>query len=147
MIKITKSRKHDKVKFNDLIYVDYPHINSRAGYILLRHYFFFQGPHFDEMNKWLNFRHIYLSKVLKKEGDLVCHYCGETHLVIGHRDVHLMAKNTRNKKLATIDHINPLGGGGNKYDESNFVVSCKKCNNKKADKPYDEYMASIKKTK
>jgi 5-methylcytosine-specific restriction endonuclease McrA len=147
MIKISKSKKQDSVKFNDLIFTENPHPNSYAGYILLRNSFFYRSERFDEMNKWLDFRHEYLTKKLREQGNLICHYCKKPNLEIGNRESFMLYKNSNNKNIATIDHIEAIGNGGDKYDENNMVISCKKCNTKKGTKSYNEFIKELKNEK
>ena len=75
-----------------------------------------------------------------ENGDLVCEYCGKSHLEVGHRllkDCHL---DNKNPNLATINHkvprilnlIDPL-------DENNWAVACKKCNREKGIKSVEKF--------
>jgi len=57
-----------------------------------------------------------------------CHYCSKEI----------------SEKLITKDHIIPRSKGG--YGPDNIVPCCRKCNLKKADMSYYEYMEKIKKS-
>lgn len=65
---------------------------------------------------------IKLSHIIKRDG-IKCHYCG--------------VRTTRNEHnadtQAEMDHVIPISKGGGHVME-NIVVSCRKCNNEKADK-------------
>jgi 5-methylcytosine-specific restriction endonuclease McrA len=52
-------------------------------------------------------------------------------------------KNNRNPNLATIDHMTPICHGIDKLDESNWAVSCKRCNKNKGSLPYDEFIKRL----
>jgi 5-methylcytosine-specific restriction endonuclease McrA len=47
--------------------------------------------------------------------------------------------NNKNPKLATVDHKVPVSSGIDKLDVTNWVVACKKCNNRKGSKSYEEF--------
>ena len=104
-----------------------PDLQSRAALVLLVELYKAKTRRYKpEWRTWLTFRNRFLNKK-SKEGSLTCAYCDEPKLV----------KNCRvvgPKKQATIDHVMPLGKGGKKYDEKNLAVSCRTCNEKKADK-------------
>lgn len=76
-----------------------------------------------------------MNKKLKENGELICAYCGKKHLEIGGKTAKDLRENNKNPKLATVDHIRALSEGGEKYDEKNCVVACKKCNSRKGSKP------------
>ena len=145
LIKISKRTIEGKTSQSHIIYDSNPHIKSLAAYILLRNELLFQDEDFvnDPLNKWLEFREIYLNNILKQNGDLVCAYCGKKHLEIGGRTPQDFGKNNKNPNLATIDHIDPLSNGGAKYDEKNLCVACKKCNMKKGNKPVEIFTEKI----
>ena len=106
-----------------------PDLQSRAAQLLLREQFR-NDSNCDtrqDYQVWLDFREVFLDKVLKNKGDLVCEYC--------HRQG--LQKNTKgvtSKDQATIDHKYPLARGGERYNEDNLAVACRSCNEKKADK-------------
>lgn len=135
---ITKLSKSGKSKNNIIILEDNPCVSSRASYELLKEYYYnLDEDYFDdyqELQKWLEFREEFLIEQKEINGDLVCKYCGKPHLEIGGRSRKDMSLNNKNPNLATVDHVFPLSKGGPKYDKSNLVVSCKKCNQNKADK-------------
>lgn len=120
-----------------LIHSNEPHINSQASFILLKKYYEKQSFPYSSNNLkkgwrvWLTFRNRFLRKVLKKEGCLICAYCGLQNL-----DRNVNNPNSYGRE-ATIDHVHPISKGGNKFDESNLVVSCLSCNSKKSNKILD----------
>ena len=133
---ITKTTKSGSTKINNIVFEGSPYEKSLASYIFLKEELLFQDVDFlnDELKIWLEFREAYLNKILKKEGDLVCAYCGKKHLEIGGKNPQDLPINNKNPKLATIDHIVPLTENGPKYDEENLCVACKKCNTRKGSK-------------
>lgn len=128
-----------------------PNPKSLAAGILLREELRVQDQDYidriDSLDTWLEFREQYLKKILEAEGTLTCKYCGHTNLEIGGRSPKDLIQNNKNKNLATIDHILALANGGEKYDEKNMCVSCKKCNRKKSDKPVGNFISSRKNEK
>ena len=136
-------------KCNHLIYTDEVSIKAQSSLILLNDYFSVRDVDFlnetIRLQEYLNRRTIFLIKTKRREGDLVCHYCGKTHLEIGYRHYTLSNLNNRNKKLATIDHVVPISSGIDELDETNWVVSCKKCNGRKGSKKYEEFVKIVKK--
>lgn len=99
-----------------------------------------------DLEEYLSKRHSYLERTKKEKGDLVCHYCGKEHLDIGYRDANFAYLNNKNKNLATIDHIIPVSSCLiNPLDEDNWVVACKRCNSKKGNMSYTDFMNKIKK--
>lgn len=74
-----------------------------------------------EVEEWVNFRSEYLGQF----DVLECFYCGKTNL---------KAETENKDELATVDHVVPLGKGGDRYDPDNLVVACFRCNNNKKDK-------------
>lgn len=83
-----------------------------------------------ELGSWFTFRAEFLAKS-KKNGELVCHYCGKTGL---QEDIEGLHSAAGLSTLATIDHVIPRSKGGAERDEKNLVVACFKCNQKKKDK-------------
>lgn len=123
-------------KKKHLLYVEDPHIKSYASYILLKN----RLKNLDdeptwaiELKKYLKFREEFLNES-KIDGKLICVYCQRDDLVEGHHEFKNKNLNNNIPNLATIDHIIPISKGGSKYDKSNCCISCKKCNQKKADK-------------
>ena len=98
-----------------LIYIENPDVTTHAAKILLRNIY-----REDNIKYWLEVRRNYLNKFEK----LTCVYCGKTDLKLDGNKYPL-------KQVATIDHVVPLSKGGAMYDESNFVVACYKCNQRK----------------
>ena len=105
------------------IFVEDPHITSRAAYILLKHRFEKQL-----LEEWEVFRNAFFDK----HGEpLTCFYCGKTNLV---REVTDSSNKKQLETLATVDHIVALANGGQRYDEDNCVVACHPCNSRKRNK-------------
>lgn len=97
-----------------------------------------------DLEEYLSKRHLYLEKTQKEKGNLVCHYCGKEHLDIGFRDIEFSYLNNKNKNLATIDHVIPVCSGLiNPLDESNWVIACKKCNSRKGNMSYNDFIKKI----
>jgi 5-methylcytosine-specific restriction endonuclease McrA len=124
-----------------------PNSKSYAAAVLLKNDLMIQDVDYiekeDNLNIWLEFREVYLNKILQKDGDLVCVYCGKPHLEVGGRTPKDLILNNKNPNLATIDHIHALSDGGAKYDEKNMCVACKKCNRKKGNKPVEEFKNNL----
>ena len=141
MIKIKKS-----AKIFDVIYNEDANIKSIASLILLNDYY----KHMDvdlindkkNLFKYLRLRHKFLLKTKKKNGDLVCHYCGKNHLEIGFLKEELLCKNNLNNNLATIDHKIPISQNIDKLDTNNWLVCCKNCNKSKGNSDYDTFLKS-----
>ena len=62
-------------------------------------------------------------QALKEHFDCTCVYCGETYELSN----------------LTLDHVIPRSAGGETI-ASNIVPACQKCNQKKASKPWKEFM-------
>ena len=124
------------IKKRITIHIDNPHTKSRAAYEILKEKLTFNDVDYHDIHEWLEFREIYLLKQKALNGGILkCHYCPKEGLDIGGRSTpQELAKNNKNKNLATIDHVIPLSKGGERYNEKNLVVSCKKCNQKKDNK-------------
>ena len=133
-----------KRKFYNNILVSEPHIKSLASLVSINKYY-----HELEKEEFLG---IYLKKRRKflftkkglNDGNLVCEYCGKEHLDVGLNDVTSKKNrsiNSWNKNLATIDNFFPVNGHNKLFwNTDNWVVACKKCNNKKADKDPFKWM-------
>ena len=151
MKQVSRKTRNGGTIISDFIAEDTsPHIKSLGAAILLREELRLQDVDFladGGLAMWLEFREIYLKKVLAKEGDLVCVYCGKPHLEIGGRTPAELQLNNKNKNLATIDHIIPLSSEGEKYNEDNLCVACKKCNGKKGAKSVTAFIAPKTKAK
>lgn len=63
-------------------------------------------------------------QLLKAQPNIVCHYCG-VNMEYNH---------------ATVDHVVPLCFGGPKV-VSNYVWSCRICNNRKGNLSYEQFVA------
>lgn len=103
------------------ILVKEPDVRSMAAMVLLNRQYTKA-----ELEKWFSFR----EKFLHKHEPLKCVYCGKGNLII---DGEECADGHGLGHLATIDHVVPVSKGGSRYDESNCVVACFKCNQKKKD--------------
>ena len=97
-----------------------PSKKSRAALVLLKSELAKQ-----ELADWILFREQFLNT-----HELKCHYCGKTGLV---KDIEDMSSAAQRSILATIDHVIPISKGGKRFDVSNCVVACYKCNSKKKD--------------
>lgn len=133
------------------LYQRTPHPNSLAGYLLLKSHLFAQtGKRIpgipDDVADWLFLRDEWLNEELEKHGDLVCHYCGKPHLEIGGlANFEELRANNKNNNLATIDHKKAKATHPELiYEKSNFIVSCKRCNRRKDQMSYEDFMELIK---
>ena len=127
--------------------VDEPHPRSLASLLLLNDYYLeldedFLAEH-DELQNYLDKRHVFLTNILERHGVLHCHYCTHTNLEIGERLLSGATKNNANPYLATIDHVEPVSSGIDKLDEKNWVVSCRRCNKWKSSMSYDEFITKL----
>lgn len=104
------------------IYVEDPHLSSRAAYLLLKREYERQV-----LAQWETFRNSFFDK----HEPLTCFYCGKTNLV---REIIDPCDPQQRNILATIDHLEALSNGGSQYDEANCVVACQPCNTKKQSK-------------
>lgn len=112
---------------------------SMASYIQLKAYYQSLDRNYQILRHykriWLNFRNRVLRQRQKlAKGNLVCHYCGNSHLVTNFK-----APGVKNQFKATLDHVMPRSKGGGEFDESNLVVCCFKCNQKKKDLLPDQF--------
>jgi 5-methylcytosine-specific restriction endonuclease McrA len=106
-----------------------PDLKSRASLLLLNKQIF-KDPNTDRRplyQVWLDFRQEYLEDLEEVLGYLSCVYCGTF-------DLEIETDGVPPEKQATIDHVFPLSKGGKRYDTENLVVSCRVCNETKADK-------------
>lgn len=76
--------------------------------------------------RWLNFRMELLTRWEEERGSLKCEYCGQDNL-------HKVTEGVEPRYQATLDHVMPRSKGGAEFDESNLVVSCRVCNERKKD--------------
>lgn len=123
-----------------LIYDEPVNIKSRSAYILLVG----KLHELDDTTllsklgryKYHTFRKKLLNKLLKRDGELKCAYCGRNDLILGGN----MKYNNKINNLATIDHIVPRCEGGGLCEEENCAVACKDCNCKKGSKQLKEFL-------
>ena len=138
-------------KFNNVIYCEDVSIKSQSSLILLNDYLRERDEDFlrleYELQEYLNKRYLFLIREKRKTGDLICHYCNRVHLQAGYRYANMAHLNNINPDLATIDHVIPVSSGIDVLDESNWVVSCKKCNGKKGSMKYEDFKLSLKNKK
>lgn len=128
-----------KFRYAHQLYVDEPHIKSYAAYLLLANDLLLQDE--DYLNaEWrirVEFSRTYLRSVLERQGDLCCHYCNKSGLIIEEEGMRVS-----HKSKATIDHIIPVSKGGAQYEFDNLVVACGKCNTRKGDRTAEEFIRS-----
>ena len=112
-------------------------LSSYAAYILMKQNFKRLDREYQEK---FDYRYYYIVKrrflreeKRKNKGKWICHYCDQE--VFKSLD-----SNTLPNSL-TIDHKNPISKGGSKIDTNNMLISCFKCNTKKRDIPYEEFIA------
>ena len=105
--------------------VENPHPHSLAAKVLLE-----RRLEEEERAQWVAFRMAFLDRIKATTGGLKCHYCGRDGLVL---ELPSDAKKADLKRLATVDHVMPRSKGGAEMDESNLVVACHTCNQRKAD--------------
>ena len=135
---IVKKRKGDFLRVENVL-VEEPHPNSLAGLLLLEESYHEQEEKKDKMRDlqdYLDRRDAWLSTFPV----LQCHYCGKGPLEKGERELRKAFINSKNPMLATIDHKVPVSAGIDPADTSNWLVACKNCNVKKADKPYETFI-------
>lgn len=134
-------------KQNHIIIDENVNIKSLAALVLLNEDLKYQDEDYiektSELQNYLNKRYYYLSTILCNNGDLVCKYCGKHHLEVGHRLLRYSILDSKNDKLATIDHIVPKSAHLiDPMDENNWCVSCKNCNKEKGSKSVEEFIKS-----
>ena len=101
--------------------IEDPVITSLAALIELKRVYAKQ-----ELQQWFIFKRNFFAK----RKPLTCHYCGKSGLRA--RGSHHENGNSLGT-LATVDHVIPTSKGGAKIDESNCVVACFRCNQRKGD--------------
>lgn len=104
-----------------------------AEYLLLKRHFQKQDPEYKVLSNykriWLNFRNRLIRQIKKKnKGRLTCHYCQSKNLVMN-----INVQGVPRNRRATLDHVIPRSKGGREFAESNLVVACFSCNQKKKD--------------
>ena len=107
-----------------VVLVKEPHVGSLAARVLLA-----TRLRRQELDEWFGFRAKFLRRKKDECGDLRCHYCGKSGLV----EDAAHAPTLGSAFLATIDHVVPLSRGGAVRAETNLVVACYPCNQRKAD--------------
>ena len=111
MIVLTKKSKSCSTSYYDIISIDEPNTKSLASLLLLNDYYSKLDVDYvektQELDKYLELRHNFLFEHFMKRGNLICHYCGKSHLEIGFREIENAHLNLKNKNLATIDHKIP----------------------------------------
>jgi len=133
---ITIKKKVSKIiKHNINIFNENPNSKTYASYVLLkRHLADLEEPPYME---WLRIRHSFL----EKQEELVCEFCGKPHLEIGEIEISKLPLNNMNQNQATIDHLLAKSKYPQfKFSEFNFIISCKKCNNKKGNLLLEEWV-------
>ena len=118
-----------------------PSIKSYASLLLLQNELR-NSDQDDVKNYWktrILFSRTFLHKILDKEKDLVCTYCGKRHLVIEEENMFV-----KNHLKATIDHVLPISKGGSVYDTDNVVVACGTCNSRKDNMTLGKFLDKFK---
>lgn len=87
----------------------------------------------------IKFSRNFLSKELRIKGVLKCTYCTGTNLIVQYDS----SKYISPTKKATIDHVIPLSKGGKMYDTNNLVIACERCNSKKGNMGFEEFLNSL----
>lgn len=130
--------------FRHQIYIDDPHVQSFTAYVLLKDKLLLQDIDFQLAQKadWerVEFSRAYLKKRLAQDGELICAYCGKRHLQIEDRGMRV-----DDIIKATVDHIVPISKGGSPELETNIVVACYRCNNKKGNKDLHDFIKQLEK--
>lgn len=140
MIRIEEQYTNNRRKNHVItIYNDNPSPKSYASYILLTQELYNREE--PDYMEWINFRQSFLENKLKETGNLVCEFCGKSHLEIGHSERNKLKYNNKNKNLATIDHLLAKS----KYPQFsmskwNMAVSCRECNKEKGDLLMEEWI-------
>ena len=140
--------KTGSTKFNHIIYfVNDVSIKSQSALILLNEYYAERDvdklAEMKERQDYFNRRHLFLLRIKKERGSLECHYCHKKNLEVGFRSITMSNLNNKNPMLATIDHKVPVVAGIDILDESNWLVSCKKCNGRKGSRSYEDFTKNI----
>jgi len=118
------------------IHSDEPHSTSWAAMILLTRDL--RSSSGETFLIWKKYRKWLLKRARQRQGSLICAYCGKKRLM---HDSQFHTK-SEYRRLATIDHVIPLSKGGHRFRESNLVISCWPCNQKKGDKVPGPEMAA-----
>lgn len=142
--KVKKSSSSGKTKTIHNIYFDATKYDkSYASYVLLKDYLHSQDEDFlnsfEFRMRKIQFSRDYLTRTLRKTGNLKCSYCPKENLVIEYEGM-----TVHKSVLATIDHVVPISKGGGVFDEENIVVSCSTCNNSKGSKDLEVFLKNKK---
>jgi hypothetical protein len=93
----------------------------------------------------------FLKDRLTKDGELSCEYCGKGPLIIYDFNMKSLVDALDNPNMrfntkfnpfdgATCDHKVPQSKGGDKFNYSNLAVSCHRCNRKKGNMDYEDWL-------
>lgn len=89
----------------------------------------------------------FLKDMKKERGELRCEYCNKGPLIIyDFTESDLLGTGKRfNTKFkptngATCDHKTPISRGGDKFDYDNLAVCCYKCNQRKRNMSYEDWL-------
>lgn len=138
--KISKNLKMNHIIFNDTPISP----KTYSSMLLLNEYYKNMDIDFDgyDWRYYFIARRTYLRRKRKEHGGhWVCHYCGRKIYKIQERNK-LWQKNS--DELITVDHKIPKEECEDITDSKNFIECCYKCNVKKGNKPYDEFINNIK---
>jgi hypothetical protein len=132
-------------KIRHIIYDDEPN-NPKvySSLLLLNDYYKNHDIDFYESDWRYYFitRRTYLRRKRKEHGGYwVCHYCGRKIYKIQERNKRW--QKNRND-LITVDHIIPKEDCDDITDSNNFIECCYKCNVKKGNKSYYEFINNLK---
>jgi 5-methylcytosine-specific restriction endonuclease McrA len=147
MKKIQLYSNKGKTIYKNIIFENDPQIKSLASGILLRNWYSSMEDKTSKkiqlLKNYLIKRAIFLfKKKIENNGILTCHYCHKPNLIIGYLSFDKIYLNRRFKRLATVDHVISRKNH-DPMDEKNWVVSCKKCNEQKADKPVEQFIEEL----
>ena len=98
---------------------------------------------------WLEFRDDFVTR----QTELVCHYCGKKLVsdvpdeTKRPRDRMFRRKRVPKGRMATVDHVMPLSRGGSRYDVTNLVIACERCNGTKGSLTPEEWEEKKRKPK
>lgn len=129
-----KQRNGNKV-IRHKIYVKEPNSKSYASYLLLKDSYNYYEFETSYVGTRIEFSRKILSDWKNKLGTLTCIYCETKNLEIQYDKFTIDSR-----KKATLDHIIPIGNGGDIFDVNNVICACEKCNNNKKDLPLDIFL-------
>jgi ribosomal protein L37AE/L43A len=115
--------------------------STYASYLLLKQHYRKLDP--DVKRAKESWHYLFIAKRTflrhqRNEGIWRCHYCTAK--------LDRMAKRGGGKhhpKMVTIDHMDPILTCTDPTDSSNWVCSCRSCNQHKGSTPYDEYVSIL----